>query len=474
MKKTILKTRIFAAILSVTTVLSVSAMALTTASAATISTGESTADTFVNTSYQVGLSAIRSFVPGGQMIAAGVDTLLGSLLSSGTSLGDINKNINQLREEISAEFNEVKKQISDSTNEIENKIVDQTIISNKGTSFDTLMTALKITSSQINTISNDTTLNNQEKAVEIASLIGKNTEWNKTSNLLFQYNDLINTLSSDTFADQKNRDLFGVIYNDCKSTSMFSGEAVYQATPYVERVLLLGLYAYSINAQCLKAAQEVSGFTAEDEAALNSDELANYRSIKSLTSVINNTVDEINDMMFNADIENSVVTHLNSFLGTERLEFINLNTTSVLYKANLKTLYHASFNGYEYYYEMVSNAYNNFTNNTMSNSDLNALINHVKSYYPDMSFVDYLAMVGFNIDYLSDNNILTCSDASRMDAPSVSGVIKFDFYYTGYTITTLNKIDSLHFYTMSGNIFKQTVSYDAVNADKIITCFDPA
>ena len=141
-----IKIRIIAGILSAITILSVGAVAMTSASAATIpSTGDKASDIVINAGYQAGLAAIKLGIPGGTAIAPMLDSIIGSFMPKGLSLTDINSNINELRSEISTQFAEVKKQITDSTNAIEKKIVNQSVIAEKGDSFDSLMTAMKAT-----------------------------------------------------------------------------------------------------------------------------------------------------------------------------------------------------------------------------------------------------------------------------------------------------------------------------------------
>ena len=138
-----IKIRIIAGILSAITIISVGTVAMASASAATLpSTGDKASDIVINAGYQAGLAAIKLGIPGGTAIAPMLDSIIGSFMPKGPSLTDINSNINELRSEISTQFAEVKKQITDSTNAVEKKIVNQSVIAEKGDSFDSLMTAM--------------------------------------------------------------------------------------------------------------------------------------------------------------------------------------------------------------------------------------------------------------------------------------------------------------------------------------------
>ncbi len=388
-RKTTIKNRIIATALSAIMIVSATTAAAVSTSAATL---KSVPGDMI---YQAGLGVIRAYLPGGPVIVGPLDTLVKSFSDSGPSLSDISAEISALRDEIYEQFSDIKDQMKDYTEQIENKIVDQTVIAGKGTGFDKLMTGLEETDRQIRAINGDTTLNDKEKAVEIASLIGKNTEWIKNNNLLFGYQDFMNTLGSSSFADQKDRDLYQVVYNDFTSKVMFSGEALDMADPYISRVLLLGLYAYSINSQCLKAAKTVSEFTNADEEELNKDELINYHTVKSLTSIVNSKIDDMNDRMFSMDRGDSVVAHLNNYaVNSSRTVFLNNGTANKPFGKSLKSANMTEIgNDVEGFLDLMDNG-------GLSHEEINALIAHVKSAYPKNTLREYLSYIGFDMESL--------------------------------------------------------------------------
>ena len=408
-----IKTRIIAGILSAITVISVGTVAMTSASAATLpSTGDKASDIVINAGYQAGLTAIKLGIPGGTAIAPMLDSIIGSFMPKGLSLTDINNNINELRSEISTQFVEVKKQITDSTNAIEKKIVNQSVIAEKGDSFDSLMTAMKATDRQLRSISENDDLNDQEKAVEMAYLIGDNADWLKKDNVYFQYEDFMNTLSSSTFADCGDRDLFRVIYDDYTAKVMFSGEALDRADPYVNRVIYLGLYAYSMCAQCLKAHRIIAGFTEEDIAKLHPNQLSRYNKVISPMNNINTEITEITDKMFCADRADSVAAHFDVFKNTSRFIFVNKGTASREYRSSLlgwkvfgQELYGQS-PGFLDYLQIE-----NMSRNSMSYSDISALWKYVQENYKDMTWREYLTKVGFDVSQIPKDSKLTYSGA---------------------------------------------------------------
>lgn len=400
MKRTNIKTKIVAVILSVITVFSIGSSAVFSTSAA--STGNPASDAL----YEAGLGLLRQYVPGGQAIAGGLDVLLGAFIG-GPSLADISNQISELREDMNKQFNELKSDMKYYSAQIENKITDQTIIANKGDSFDQLMNTLQIADRQIDSINADTSINEQEKAVEIAALIGKNADWTNSGNMYNKYMNFLTTLSSSSFGDQKNRDYFQVVYSDMISQSMFSGEALNLSSPYVYRVILLGLYAYSINAECLKAAQTVSKFTAEDEAALSAKELNKYNSICSLTGVINDSIKYMNDRILSTDRSDSVVSHLKAYVETDKNVFVNRG------KANKALLADMTVGSLADIADRTDSLLTIMDNGALSHDELKAIASHVRSNHPGTTLRDYLSDVGFNMSSVPQNALFVVGNEER-------------------------------------------------------------
>ena len=369
--------------------------------------GKGSADSVIpGPAYDIGLLLMENFVPGGSVIGPGIDIIVKSFDDGGPSLADISDQINELRQEISNQFADIKKQMADYKQEIEDKIVDQTVIAQKGAGFDALLTALQITDRQIKAITDDTSITDNEKAVEIAMLIGRNDQWTLDNNLYFKYQSFMNTLASPSFADQKNRDLYQVVYDDFKSQSMFSGEALNLSRPYIERVILLGMYAYSINAECLNAAKRVSEFTPEDVAGLNEDEQYNYKNVKSLTSVVDAEITAMNDRMFNVNEDDTVATHLNKYDTMNRRVYLNCGTTSVELPETIRVgnLEDVTDPG------TYATVYDILFNGSLSHDDLAKIADHVRSAYPGTSLRDFLTDMGFNMADVPQDAFIPLAD----------------------------------------------------------------
>ena len=172
------------------------------------------------------------------------------------------------------------------------------------------------------------------------------------------------------------------------------------SSPYVQRVMLLGLYAYSINAQCLKAAQTVSQFTDEDEATLSKTEMYKYNSVKSLTNIIDSEINTVNTQMFDTDSASSVMTHYVNYENTSRTIYLNKGTVEKPLKNTLKV-------------GELSNgsATDICVSKTLSYDDIKALADYIKSAYPGESFRGYLTMVGFDMTKVPSKSNFTVGDS---------------------------------------------------------------
>ena len=421
-----LRIRVTAVIMSVLFVFSISILDNSTAFAK--ANGAKLGEVIPEAAYEAGIAAISTYLPGGAVISPALDVICESFMDQGPTLEDLSGQIEQLRADISKEFADIKAQMKSFTQEIEDMIVNQTVIASKGSDFDKLMTAVQSTDRQMQAIMADTGINDQEKAVEVAMLIGPNSEWIKQDNMLFQYQDFMNTLGSSSFAEQKDRDLYQVVTDYFTSKAMFSGDALDMARPYIQRVLMLGLYAYSINSQCLKAAQTVSMFTDEDIAKLSTEEKNKYDSIVSLTSVVNNEINELNGRMFDTERTDSVVTHFISYETSNRLVFLNCGTENIEFSGTFSIVDLTTIENrgtFDFLTELMDGK-------GLTLDQIKAVAEYVKTYYPDETLRDYLKNLGFDTESVPTNAFLPVGEAKVYYSEGwvSSEGIGFLFYYS--------------------------------------------
>lgn len=305
----------------------------------------------VDLAIKAGKSLIEQFVPHGKQIIAVVTSIIDCFKKDDKgkeiSLKDIKEQIASLRTELVGQYKQIENQLealSEQQRQIEQKletiIVSQTTISQKGTNFDTLLTSLEATARQIGVIENDDTLSDQDKAVQLALLFGRNDKWVESSNLYNQYLNFLDTITGQTFGDIRGKDLFTLIYENYLTNSIFTGEAKCSTEIYVSQVIYLALYAYSICAECLKAAEEVSCFTTEDLVKLNNVDRTYYdnNEVATLYSIITEETAYLNSKVFQLGFDQtSFADRMKAFDedGLNRHIFTNCGTSNINMTDNL-------------------------------------------------------------------------------------------------------------------------------------------
>ena len=350
-----------------------------------------TGDFYIDTAYSTGLAAISSFLPGGKVISTALDCFIKALPIGGKSTGpsvqqqlnNITKSLTDLRKELNDKLDqisgELSEQISNIDKSIELAIKSQTGMATAGKTFDDLKTQLDNAVSRIESVSNDTSLSEEDKIIIIASLIGNISDWgNSGSNMLFNYKYLMNLLSSYTFTSLENKSMFDLVYDNAKTVSMFSGEALDRASSYIQRLTLLTISAYTVATQCLAAYQAL--FTIPESVVRDCKEYELYKDLmKGATQ--GQIVDEINQLnkkMFEANKTYSVVSNLNSYLQRERLVFVNKGACEIKCNKQLCTGIGRPGNS-----------------NCLQGQVVKDIANHVKSFNGDMKIGEYLEKIGF-------------------------------------------------------------------------------
>ncbi len=408
-----------------------------------------TGEVIMNASVNMGLALIDMFVPGGKVISKGLgsvysDLQKGSKKSDGSNnteeikkqLDSISKDISSLREEIDTQFTSLKGQIDKGFEDLESKIVNQTITSSVGEQLDKLRTSLEETASQIDEIMSDDDINEASKAVYIADLIGNNSDWTKSDNLVFLFKHFMNSLSTATFKNQDaDTDLFDVAfkqaYNNMKNEIMFSTEAKPLSDKYIQKVMLLGLNAYSVISICLKAHQLVSTIKPEDV----DDETAKARlgTTKSRANSVNKEIERITEKMFDAEKSYSVTYHLNKYLNMSPV-FTDKGKISKTYKKQLKTVTVNKGETQKWYYDTCVDLMKGagFDFNTGGDFGFGTLAGGmdliVYVLEKDMSLKDYLSEVGFDTSGIDDDTFF----AFHIDAKETDDGVFDKVYANGF------------------------------------------
>ena len=373
---------------------------------ASLSARDPVDDYVQQTSIKLGMIALEEYVPGGKLIAP----LLGDLLSAcgivpkEASLDDINENITEMRAELNSRLNDLEKKLDKSTTDILNKITNKTYIYGLGTELDKLHTSIHGIGNQIDSFNGDTTLTPEERAVEIAALIGNNSEWNTDGKLVFRIKNIGNTLSGRPLADMNGRNMYKVVYDECTSGVMFSGEAYDKAASYVDRVMYEYFYSYTVMSQCFEAANTVAQFTPEQVDALSATVKHKYFNTVSQRSVVDKEVRTVSDQVFNADREDSVVSAYAVFNYKKNNErnVLLLDGKNIVISKNVKetAIKFGSTDNSETAktrYNQAKNAISDtLKSSAIKGSDIKKIWLYAYDKYPDMSFDEYLAYVGID------------------------------------------------------------------------------
>ena len=405
-----------------------------------------------------GKKAFEKYVPFGEQLSPYLDNLLvwaGLQEADNTpSMADINQNITEMRAELNKKLDDLEANLDQSTTEILNKIKNQSFLDGFGTELDDMHTATRIVASQIKTISEDPTLTEEERTVEIAALIGKNTEWSDTGKLVYRLNRVGDMLAGESVSQKDARDFYQVLYEDEMPNVMFSGEAYDNISPYVERVMYEYFYSYSVISQCLEAAERVSQYDDSVTEKFSRKMIDyDYISTVSLTSIVVDEIIELNDMIYNADKANSVISHYAAFRykqQNDRNVFVNKgkNGAGIAISSEVKETHFDMRTTAKdsYTYSWSNNPpktnYNNakasidaaIGSNVIKTDELNELYSYVYRTYPDMSFTDYLKSMGIDTSTFenSDNKFFP-SEATSAEHITV-GTNNQKFFNAGFGV----------------------------------------
>ena len=390
---------------------------------------------------------IENYVPGGSVITTAIDWLFDTKQDDGPSLSDIKDGLDSLRDEVNTQFKEIENQISDLQKQqealgiaienqinsigskLESTIINQTSFSTKQATFESLLSSFQITDRQLKTLHSSTSMSEQSKAVQIAALIGRNSDWTTSGNMYNQYLNFLNIITGTSFGDLQGRDILQVIYDSYYSTDlMFTGEVMYRATMYTDRLAYLALEAFSVCYECLEAAKEVTSFTSQDIDKLDNDSKNLYTSgqVTSPYDIVVSEMEYLKNKVFKHGFEEvSFIDRMDAFYSKDRRTYI--------YKGEIKesllnsNLYYftqsdmgSTYSG-DHEYEDSVDAYKTYN---LKMYDLTQITkdqigddigfmqyfhNYIQSNYKDMCVRDVLNMLDYDTSSFDSNAILVTS-----------------------------------------------------------------
>ena len=340
---------------------------------------------------------------------------------------------------------ELKEEINKAERNIESTVLSQTAIANKGESFDSLLTTMKATERSIQAILDDGTILKRDKALSIARLIGSYDKWGESSNLFASYLSFLDAITLSTYSTTGDKILFDLVYDQQNLHSLFSTEAIARGAAYVEKVVYLAFYAYSILQECISAATTVANFTADDINQLNDTNKTLYASIVSPYSVIKTQSDYLSSKLIEIGFKDkSVMDIIAQYFDVTRHGGIVHNETGQKLGDTFNV---KNFNSSQYQNgNQALGAIEDFKDDKAFYDVTEAmkLVNHVKSYY-NMTLREFFTMIGYDLTSVPTGAYYMID--LDYDSPHFNHV-----YYSGVNIDdeSLNVVTGIVVYDSTG------------------------
>ena len=268
-----------------------------------------------------------------------------------------------------------------------------------------------------------------EKKVRIANLIGSSDEWYTGAN----NGNIMKALKSATavFKGQTNvdnRDLFNIVYDINKETSLFSGEAMAKSQGKLEKAVNGFINNCRIVLQCLKAHEEIADFTDEQIASLDSQTRAIYDRIHANKNIIAAKQREL-AAIFIGDKSAEEEKDRYGLMDKAGKYYSKSKTTYVNYGSNgegiaLKDTLNIT-NGRDYIKEDRYTDLNKIDNavkaSGLTAEDIGKIAYHARLH--GMTITEYLEAVGFNTENLNGYKYLL-SNSYYFDEDTALGLWK--------------------------------------------------
>ena len=295
-----IKTRVISMVLSAITVVSVSTMAMGTASAATLESGTSfsqdmkvTMDDDLKMMTDISTSTIfvvlNQCTPYGKFVTPALNVMLGNLIGK-------EKDPTQAKlDEINGKLDKIYTQIKDSENAVKNYIEAKMSVSSF---YNALVKFETITKQMRNDIENikKKNISNADKLAEIAGLTGKNAKERRTlyRDVLLELNKWIEkpSLTSD-------KDIFEYTYDHFCNQVMFSGEAIDNAKPVCNYIMSVYATGCTTIMESLAAQLYVNNLSEAIQAEINP---RLFNEIALDTDNIDRAIKDISDTLVGTEI----------------------------------------------------------------------------------------------------------------------------------------------------------------------------
>ena len=309
---------------------------------------------------------------------------------------------------------DMQTQMAQNSKALREMIGDTSSLQSYKTDMESFDNSMSILLRQIESIRNDKNMSEDEKLVRIAAKLGPSTQWAEDGKFINKISKLGRILKGDNYIDK--RDLYNVVYDINKKTSMFSGEALDKSQEFVDRALNEYYMGTSLALYCLDAQRKVAGFSKKQIKSL-SDQAQDMRKGLYLdkkeidTEIKARFRDVLGDPNASDPRDkSSILQHYADFMNKDRLVFINRDTCE---KKLADTLKENTFGQLiDTYNKDGSGKYQEkLRTSALSFDETKALAAHVCNNYKDATLTNYLVKMGFDKKCFEGNTALACSDA---------------------------------------------------------------
>ncbi|SCY76486.1 hypothetical protein SAMN02910292_02815 [Lachnospiraceae bacterium XBB2008] len=274
-----------------------------------------------------------------------------------------------------------------------------------GATLDELAVYAKMRAEGINAISINKNYSDIEKQVRIAELIGSSGDWYSGSN----QGNIMKSLEAAAlvFKGQSNvdsRDIYNVIYEINKNSSLFSGEAMNKSQSKIEKSVNGFIRNCGVVIECLKAHEAIAHLTQEQIDAMDPQTREIYTRIHTDSDTISSKVRAIAGIFLgdkssiNKEEQYGVLDKAAQYYDKNRTTYVDYgnNGAGVKLQDTLKVTIGSD-------YMSGDRADLNRINATVNSSgltatDIDRIVTHAKAN--GMTVTEYLDSVGFNTDNL--------------------------------------------------------------------------
>lgn len=348
--------------------------------------------------FQNMIGGLLKNAPGNEFYGDAIKGFIGGALGFNESKTDIKEVIEKGNEHLE---DELIKGFAKTERDTDN----YTTLKAYGATLDKLAVYAKMRADGINSILTNKNYSDIEKQVRIAELIGSSGDWYSGSN----QGNIMKSLEAAAlvFKGQSNvdsRDIYNVIYEINKNSSLFSGEAMNKSQSKIEKSVNGFIRNCGVVIECLKAHEAIAHLTQEQIDAMNPQTREIYTRIHTNSDTISSKVRAIAGIFLgdkssiNKEEQYGVLDKAAQYYDKNRTTYVDYgnNGAGVKLQDTLKVTIGSD-------YMSGDRADLNRINTTVNASgltavDIDKIVAHAKAN--GMTVTEYLDSVGFNTDNL--------------------------------------------------------------------------